>query len=512
MTIKVATNSTPSSRTGMVTFNTGQAININQGAGNCTYAFSTTTGSVLSGGGTGSAPLTAGSGCTWNAVSSTPWLTIPNASGTAGGPINYTASPNQSITSRVGVISVGPANFIVTQAGVPNYTGNVDSSACSGIVGWAADKNRLNTSITISLWDGATQIGTATANGSRPDIATLLSDNGLHGFTLAIPASYMNGVAHTLQIHYEGGSTSLPGSPVTLTCNGGPIQPSRAAVWRNGTWVIDNGNFNWDGTTIDFVTTFGQPGDTPIFGDWDGSGKTKIGVYRNGEWFLDTNGNGVYDPGVDQHGFFGGAGDIPVVGDWDGSGKTKVGVFRRGVWVLDMNGNVAYDAGIDRVGSFGAPTDVPVVGDWTGDKKSKVGVYRAGVWLLDTNGNTNFDPGVDLIGSFGAPTDVIALGDWTGNGITKVGVYRNGAWVLDMNGNANWDPGVDLVGSFGGGPTDRPVVGDWDGSGKTKIGIYRDGVWILDLTNTALYNPGTVRIGSFGIPSDTPLTGKWSKP
>ena len=300
-------------------------------------------------------------------------------------------------------------------------------------------------------------------------------------------------------------ATFQSGSPVNL--------PWRAGVFRNGTWVLDNGNFNWDNPAIDLVTSFGQPGDTPILGDWDGSGKTKIGVFRNGEWFLDSNGNGVYDPGVDLHGFFGGPGDIPVVGDWDGNGKTKVGVFRKGVWVLDMNGNIQFDQGIDRIGSFGAPTDVPVVGDWTGDKKSKVGVYRLGVWLLDTNGNTQWDPGVDLVGSFGAPTDVILLGDWTGDGRTKVGVYRNGAWVLDMNGNANWDgPQVDLVGSFGGGPTDRPVIGDWDGTGKIKIGIYRSGVWILDLGGTALYNPSTVQIGSFGIPTDVPLTGKWAKP
>ena len=307
-----------------------------------------------------------------------------------------------------------------------------------------------------------------------------------------------------------GGSASGPTQSFT-TAGTAPVF-SRIGVFRNGTWALDNGNLNWDGPAIDLLTSFGLPGDIPVIGDWDGSGKTKIGVYRSGEWFLDTNGNGVYDAGVDQHGFFGGSpGDIPVVGDWDGTGKTKVGVFRRGAWVLDMNGNLQFDAS-DRIGSFGAPNDIPVVGDWTGDKKSKVGVYRQGVWLLDTNGNTNWDPGVDLIGSFGAPTDVIVLGDWTGSGTTKVGVYRNGAWVLDMNGNANWDPGVDLVGSFGGGPTDKPVVGDWTGGGKAKIGIYRDGVWIVDLSGTALYNPGTVNIGSFGIPNDVPLTGKWAKP
>ena len=412
--------------------------------------------------------------------------------------------------NAAGSASSPTASFITAAA--PSYTGKVESATCSAITGYAADRSRLNQSINIRIYEGINLLLDAPANVARPDIGAQLGDNGAHGFTWPGSSAWAIGSTHTIQVRFESSTTQLTGSPLTVTCGASTVPPSRAAVYRNGTWVIDNGNFNWDGATTDFVTTFGLPGDTPITGDWDGSGKTKIGVYRNGEWFLDTNGNGVYDAGVDQHGFFGGTGDIPVVGDWDGNGKTKIGVFRRGAWILDTNGNMAYDAGVDKVGSFGAPTDVPVVGDWTGDKKSKVGVYRGGVWLLDTNGNVQFDPGVDTVGSFGAPTDVIVLGDWTGSGTTKVGVYRNGAWVLDMNGNANWDPATDLVGSFGGGPTDRPVVGDWDGSGRTKIGIYRDGVWILDLTNTALYNPATVRIGSFGIPSDVPLTGKWSKP
>jgi hypothetical protein len=94
----------------------------------------------------------------------------------------------------------------------------------------------------------------------------------------------------------------------------------------------------------DPITQFGLPGDVPVVGDWDGSGKTKIGVFRNGVWYLDMNGNGQWDGfAVDRAGQFGLPGDIPVVGDWDGSGKIKVGVYRSGAWYLDMNGNLQWD-------------------------------------------------------------------------------------------------------------------------------------------------------------------------
>ena len=77
----------------------------------------------------------------------------------------------------------------------------------------------------------------------------------------------------------------------------------------------------------DQTLTFGQAGDVPVTGDWNGSGTFKIGVFRNGQWLLDYNGNGVWDgvAGGDRLYTFGQAGDKPVVGDWNGNGTSKVG-------------------------------------------------------------------------------------------------------------------------------------------------------------------------------------------
>jgi subtilisin family serine protease len=69
------------------------------------------------------------------------------------------------------------------------YIGVVDSLGCDVIRGWAADRNRLNTPINVAIYDGSTLLTTALANQSRPDVAAILGDNGLHGFNITTPAA-----------------------------------------------------------------------------------------------------------------------------------------------------------------------------------------------------------------------------------------------------------------------------------------------------------------------------------
>jgi FtsP/CotA-like multicopper oxidase with cupredoxin domain len=139
-------------------------------------------------------------------------------------------------------------------------------------------------------------------------------------------------------------------------------------VFRSGQWYLDmNGNGAWDAAT-DVIRNFGIPGDTPVTGDWDGTGKTKLGVVRNSggvlEWYLDMNGNGAWDPGIDKVYVFGALGDTPVTGDWNATGTTKIGVFKNGQWKLDTNGNGTFEAGIDTIANFGILGDLPVTGRW----------------------------------------------------------------------------------------------------------------------------------------------------
>ena len=165
-----------------------------------------------------------------------------------------------------------PLTLTCGQTGT-NYTGYVDSASCNGISGWAADKNRLNVPITVTLWDGGTQVASTTANGSRGDVGGLLGDNGFHGFSIPIPASVANGTAHNLQIRYESSTSQLPGSPSTLTCgqtsnNYTGWVDSSSCSGING-WAADKNRLNtpilvtlWDGgTQVASVTANGSRGD-----------------------------------------------------------------------------------------------------------------------------------------------------------------------------------------------------------------------------------------------------------
>lgn len=89
---------------------------------------------------------------------------------------------------------------------------------------------------------------------------------------------------------------------------------------------------------------------------------THFGIFRSGIWLIDVDDSGLWDAG-DALLFWGQTGDIPVVGDWNGDGRAKVGVFRNGVWWLDVNGNGSWDTG-DRTVLWGQAGDLPVYGNW----------------------------------------------------------------------------------------------------------------------------------------------------
>ena len=147
-----------------------------------------------------------------------------------------------------------------------------------------------------------------------------------------------------------------------------------SAEGKIGFWYLDaNGNGKWDGCRIDrCYGPFGNAGELPVVGNWDGKKSTNIGTFdpQTGIWEVDFNGNGRWDDcKIDRcWGPFGSVGDMPVVGDWSGTGTAKIGVFRAatGEWFLDFNGNGKWDGcNVDKcVSGFGQTGDLPVAGKW----------------------------------------------------------------------------------------------------------------------------------------------------
>jgi hypothetical protein len=323
----------------------------------------------------------------------------------------------------------------------------------------------------------------------------------------------------------DNGSTWTPSTDLYLAWDNAAIDLPIAGDWnadgraetgvyRPGTGFylkMDNGSTWTPSTDVNPAYTFrGETGWTPIVGDWNRDGKSKIGVYKSttGDWYLDYNGNGVWDNVTDK--FY----NIPtndnylsVIGDWNGDGKSKIGVFKWGIWFLDYYGG---GGNYSRAYSFIGPDEhtlIPLVGDWNGTKTSKVGVYKytTGDWYLDYDGNGVWDATADKVYNIGMGTPVV--GDWNGDGKFKIGVYKDGTWLLDYNGNGSV---VNAYTPFFGQNDylSKPVVGDWNGNGKSKIGVYKDGDWYLDYDGNGVWDATADKMYNIGL--GEPVVGKWS--
>jgi hypothetical protein len=139
----------------------------------------------------------------------------------------------------------------------------------------------------------------------------------------------------------------------------------------DGTFYLDyNGSGTWEGCGTDRCLQIGMLNDSPLVGDWNGSGTAKVGAFRpsDGTFYLDYNGSGTWEGcGTDRCLQIGMLNDSPLVGDWNGSGSTKVGVFRPsdGTFYLDYDGSGSWNGcGTDRCLQIGLSGDRPLVGKW----------------------------------------------------------------------------------------------------------------------------------------------------
>jgi serine-aspartate repeat-containing protein C/D/E len=124
---------------------------------------------------------------------------------------------------------------------------------------------------------------------------------------------------------------------------------------------------------IDHVFRYGQLGDVPVTGDWNGDGTSNIGIFRKGTWILDTNGDGRLSP-EDKTFVFGAEGDVPLVGDFDGSGVPQIAIWRGRQIIIDSNRNYRLDEADDVLELHGAGR--PVVGDFDGDGRDEIVLYE----------------------------------------------------------------------------------------------------------------------------------------
>ncbi len=129
----------------------------------------------------------------------------------------------------------------------------------------------------------------------------------------------------------------------------------------------------------DVAFFFGDPGDLPLAGDFDGDGCDTVSVYRRSEarvYVINRLGTDEGGLGKADYSYvFGDPGDKPFTGDFDGDGIDTVGLHRESTgFVYVRQSNTQGTADLEFF--YGDPGDLFVSGDWTGDGIDTPGVFR----------------------------------------------------------------------------------------------------------------------------------------
>jgi hypothetical protein len=167
--------------------------------------------------------------------------------------------------------------------------------------------------------------------------------------------------------------------------------------------------------TADTEFYFGNPGDIPLVGDFNGDGCDTVSLYRKSEhriYIINALGEDGKGLGAADYFFeFGNPGDVPFTGDFDGDGIDEVGLRRpsNGMvmlkWTLS-GGNADYQF------IYGSNGDVPYAADWNGDGTDTIALYRP----------SNGDWYIRLTNSAGAANHTISFGGSNGSTKPIVGV------------------------------------------------------------------------------------------
>ena len=150
-------------------------------------------------------------------------------------------------------------------------------------------------------------------------------------------------------------------------------------LYRRSDGFVYLRNSNTQGVA-DIRFFFGNPGDLPLPGDFDGDGCDTVSIYRPDESrvFI-INELGADEGGLGEAAFdyvFGNPGDEPFVGDFDGDGVDTIGLHRESTgFAYFRNSHTAGFA--DREFFYGDPGDQIRAGDWTGDGTDTVGLFRS---------------------------------------------------------------------------------------------------------------------------------------
>lgn len=287
--------------------------------------------------------------------------------------------------------------------------------------------------------------------------------------------------------------------------NASAAPPSDLAVWRpsNGTWYVLGGP-----GSSGVIFPWGQTGDTPIPGDFDGDGKTDFSVFRPSipppacpcpvTWYIIHSSTGNWS--VFQYAL---NTDLPAQADYDGDGRTDAAVYRPpsgsqpyGVWHIQGTTAGYYTQ------SWGEAGDLPASADYDGDGRADIGVFRpSNRTFYSINSSNQY---IITIAS-GIPTGTnwqTVSGDYDGDGRGDYAVYNKttATWYVRQSSTGTFN--TPLV---WGTVNDKAVQNDYDGDGKVDYAV-----WTPSGTNVGRWHiknssNNTERNQTWGVAGDIPV-------
>jgi hypothetical protein len=162
-------------------------------------------------------------------------------------------------------------------------------------------------------------------------------------------------------------------------------------LYRQSDGFVYLRNSNTQGVA-DIRFFFGNPGDVPLAGDFDGDGCDTVSIYRPAEqqaYVINELGSGDHGLGAADYVFlFGNPGDRPFGGDFNGDGIDSIGLHRASTGLVYFR-NTNATGPADSQFSFGDPGDLIAAGDWIGAGRDSVAAYRPSNQTLYIRYSTN---------------------------------------------------------------------------------------------------------------------------
>jgi hypothetical protein len=249
--------------------------------------------------------------------------------------------------------------------------------------------------------------------------------------------------------------------------NANSSPPSDLAVWRptGGVWYVINGQ-----TQAQTGFSWGQSGDNPQPGDYDGDGRTDFSIYREDAatheyvWWINYSSTGGYTSVS-----FGLSQDLPAAADYDGDGRTDPAVFRPSTGIFHVFGS---SAGYYTV-PWGQSGDIPVSADYDGDGKADATVWRGTnttFYSLNSSGSNGAYTS-EAFGTNGVPVP----GDYDGDGRADFALKSGNNWAIKSSARGSLDT---IAWNY---PSGYPVQNDFDGDGKVDVAVWDDstGMWYI---------------------------------